>query len=214
MSEAWFSDNYGDMSVQSGVNAGFQFEFYCERCHDAYRTPFQGYKKAQAAGWLGQASGLLGGVFGSADNVTDSLAQAGWKTAWDKAFQESVANAKGNFKRCAKCYQYVCSKCFNPQVGLCFNCAPDPEVEMQAAKAAGMVMGVQEVGTAHGYEAGKKVDTVRDRQLVCPECNAETHGAKFCPECGHKMAVMLKCSGCGHESDQGTKFCPECGQKL
>jgi DNA-directed RNA polymerase subunit RPC12/RpoP len=35
-----------------------------------------------------------------------------------------------------------------------------------------------------------KMDVRRDRQLVCPKCNAETHGAKFCPECGFKLLVL------------------------
>lgn len=214
MSEQWFSNNYGDLSVQGGVNSGFQFEFYCQRCNDAYRTPFQGYKKAQAAGWLNQASGLLGGILGQADDVAAGLSTAGWKSAWDQAFREATERAAQNFKRCARCHSYVCARCFNAQVGLCLNCAPDVETEMQQAKAEGMVTGAREVGTAAGYAIGTGVDTKRDRQLVCPNCKAETHGAKFCPECGEKLAIVATCPSCGHESPEGTKFCPECGSKI
>ncbi|HEY0867125.1 MAG TPA: zinc ribbon domain-containing protein [Fimbriimonas sp.] len=214
MSETWFSDNYGDLSVMSGVNAGFQFEFFCERCHDVYRTRFQPYRKAQAAGWLGTASNVLGGLLGQADNAADSYAQSGWKGAWDDAFRESVVEARGHFNRCAQCFQHVCAKCFDVQSGLCYNCAPDAEVAMQAAKASGRAQGAAETGHEAGYSAGKGIDVKRDRQLVCPECGAETHGAKFCPECGTKLATTLQCAGCGHEFPQGTKFCPECGEKL
>ncbi|HZH97910.1 MAG TPA: hypothetical protein VEX38_02985, partial [Fimbriimonadaceae bacterium] len=123
MSQNWFSDNFSDLSNSQGVNAGFQFEFYCERCHNAYRTPFQGYKSGQAAGWLGRAAGMLGGVLGSADNAVSGLAEAGWAKARDDAFQQAVSQAKDHFHRCAKCFQYVCDKCWNRQKGLCFNCA-------------------------------------------------------------------------------------------
>jgi primosomal protein N' len=26
-------------------------------------------------------------------------------------------------------------------------------------------------------------------QLVCPQCDSETHGGKFCPECGTPAGV-------------------------
>src|SRR5436190_10634901 len=154
MSETWFADNYTDMSVQSGVNAGFQFQFSCERCGDAYRTPFAPYRKAQAAGWIDRAAGIFGGILGQADGAAESLAQAGWKSAWDDSFRQSVAQAKAHFKRCSRCYQYVCARCFNAQTGLCLNCAPDAEVEMQAAKAAGKAQGASEVGHAAGNGEG------------------------------------------------------------
>ena len=35
MSEIQFADNFSDKSIHSGPNAGFQFDFHCERCHDA-----------------------------------------------------------------------------------------------------------------------------------------------------------------------------------
>ena len=212
--EAWFSNNYSDLSVTSGVNAGFQFQFNCERCGDAYRTRFQTYKKAQAAGWLGSASSFLGGLVSEADNAANTFANAGWKSSWDDAFRDAVVEAKENFHRCAKCFQYMCVKCFNAQSGLCYNCAPNAVVEMEAAKAAGMATGAAEVGSAYGYAAGQKMDATPDIQLVCPSCHAETHGAKFCPECGTKLSTALKCSGCGKEAPEGTKFCPECGTKL
>jgi hypothetical protein len=44
MTELKFSDNYSDLSEQSGVSAGFQFEFYCERCNDRWRSTFVPFK--------------------------------------------------------------------------------------------------------------------------------------------------------------------------
>jgi len=61
MGEIKFSDNYNDLSQQSGVNAGFQFEFFCERCNDTWRADFVPYRSGQASGWLSKAGGILGG---------------------------------------------------------------------------------------------------------------------------------------------------------
>ena len=52
MSEIQFSDNYNDLSTDTG----FQFEFYCEHCHDAWRSPFDRYAAGTAESVLGAAS--------------------------------------------------------------------------------------------------------------------------------------------------------------
>ena len=58
MSEIKFSKNFSDHSVHSGTDAGFQFEFYCERCNDAWRSEFSPFRGGQASSWLGRAAGL------------------------------------------------------------------------------------------------------------------------------------------------------------
>ena len=213
MGELKFSDNYSDMSVQHGVNAGFQFEFHCERCNDTWRTDFVPYRSGQASGWLGKAAGMLGGVFGGVESAMDGLAQAGWREARDDAFKAAVAGAKNHFHRCAKCFQYVCDTCWNPESGLCLTCAPSAEVAIEAARAQGQANAAGEKASLAGAGLGEKMEVMRERQLVCPQCRAETKGAKFCPECGAKLAVSLACTACGVEMAPGTKFCPECGQK-
>ena len=50
--------------------------------------------------------------------------------------------------------------------------------------------------------------------MVCPDCGAETHGAKFCPQCGKKLAVKRFCTDCGAEASSEAKFCPECGKSM
>ena len=52
----WFSNDYHDMSVEWGQDAGFQFEFYCQRCRDTWRSAFDPYRAARAAGWIRRAS--------------------------------------------------------------------------------------------------------------------------------------------------------------
>jgi len=168
MSEIKFSKNYSDHSVSAGANAGFQFEFNCERCGDAWRTEFVPYRGGQASSWLGKAAVM----------------------------------------------KYVCDPCWNRDKGLCRACAPDAQVEIEAARASGEVYAAGEKAALEGIQRGKQMDVKRDRQLVCPKCNAETHGAKFCPECGFKLAAQSECPKCAAEVSPGAKFCPECGEKL
>jgi Double zinc ribbon len=50
----------------------------------------------------------------------------------------------------------------------------------------------------------------------CPNCGAETKGAKFCPNCGTKIErapASTICPKCGTET-KGAKFCPDCGNKM
>jgi hypothetical protein len=213
MAELEFSRNYSDLSVSSGVNAGFQFEFSCEGCGDTWRSAFVPYRSGQASGWIGKAAGLFGGVLGGVGSAVEGMADSGFGEARDEAFRKAIAQAKGHFHRCAKCSAYVCAKCWNKAKGLCRGCAPDVAAEIEAARAQGEVYGAAEEAVNEGLRRGKKADVKRERQLVCPECGAATHGAKFCPECGHKLAVADSCSQCHAKIPPGAKFCPECGHK-
>lgn len=215
MSEIHFSKNFSDHSVQSGANAGFQFEFYCERCNDAWRGEFVPFRGGQAASWLGRAAGMFGGsLVNEASNVAQGLTQAGYGKAHDEAFVAAIEQAKNHFHRCARCMGYACDRCWNGDKGLCRKCAPDAQVEIDSARAEGEVDMARKRAAVEGEQRGEKVDVKSDHQLVCPKCGAETHGAKFCPECGEKLAVMSKCSRCSAEISPGTKFCPECGNKI
>jgi hypothetical protein len=214
MSEIKFSKNFSDHSITTGANSGFQFEFYCERCGDAWRTDFVPYRGGQATSWLGKAAGIFGGVLGNVERAAEGLAQAGYGGAHDHAFAAAVEHAKDHFHRCARCMEYACDTCWNSAKGLCRKCAPDAEVEIDAARAEGEVQAVREKASADGKKRGELIDVTRERQLVCPKCNAETHGAKFCPECGVKLAAPSNCPKCSIEIPPGVKFCPECGNKV
>lgn len=206
-----FSDNYEDLCVEEGVDAGFQFGFYCERCGDRWQTDFAPFTRGQAGGWLDKAAGMFGGVLDTAAEAVGSVAEAGFSSAKDKAFEAAVREAEQHFHRCAKCVQYVCGRCFNPQAGLCLVCAPSAEVEIEAAHAAAKAYAAGEKAALDGIHEGKHMDVKGRRQLVCPKCQAETKGAKFCPECGTKLGEEGVCASCSAEIAPGSKFCPECG---
>lgn len=212
MSETKFSNNYRDLSQQSGVDAGFQFEFYCSRCSDTWRTHYKPYRSGQASGWLSKAAGFFGGVVGGASSAIEGLANAGWNSARDGAFADAVTQAKTHFHRCAKCFQYVCRSCTDSASGLCFSCAPNVNVEIAAARAQGEIAGATEMALEEGVLRGKRRDVKRELQLTCPSCKAETHGAKFCPECGTKTTTSASCKACSSDIPLDVRFCPACGK--
>ena len=157
---------------------------------------------------------MFGGVLGKATSAAEGLAQAGYGSAHDEAFAQSLEQASKHFHRCARCMSYNCDTCWNNDKGLCRRCAPDAEVEIDAARAEGEVQAVHERAATEGKKRGEQMDVTRERQLVCPQCGVETHGAKFCPQCGVKLATHSNCPKCSAEISPGAKFCPECGEKL
>jgi hypothetical protein len=211
----WFSNNHYDHSVQYGNDAGFEFEFYCQRCNDTWRSGFEPYRAARAAGWIRRASTMAHGAASSigwdvAEGV-DGLVQSGWHKARDASFKEAIGAAAQHFNRCGRCTHYVCERCFDTDRGLCTTCAPDLAAEVESARTHGLV----DAATARAREAGAamaaEIDVKTQKQLVCLSCGHETHGAKFCPECGAKQNAAGTCGGCQAQVPTGSKFCPECG---
>ncbi|MRS13221.1 MAG: zinc ribbon domain-containing protein [Actinobacteria bacterium] len=213
MAEIKFSNNYRDLSEEDGARAGFQFEFYCERCGDAWRSEFVPFTAGQTAEWVGKAAGMFGGILGNVSDVADSVSDKAFGTEQDKAFQAAVAAAEAHFHRCPKCTDYFCDKCWNVEAGLCLTDAPSAEVEIESAFAQGKVQAAGEKAALQGIHEGKHTDVKERSQLVCPSCGAETRGAKFCPECGQKLAQKAFCAQCGAAMPAEAKFCPECGVK-
>lgn len=213
--DLWFSQNNRDLSNQYGDDAGFEFEFYCHRCGDTWRSGFENYSLGRASGWLrragNMASNAVSNVGWDVANAVDGLADAGWHKARDAAFQRAIAKAEAHFHRCARCTGHVCDNCFNADRGLCLDCAPDVQAEVEQARAEGEVSAAREAAAAAGAELAQGRDVSTQRQLVCPQCRTETHGAKFCPECGHKQDAPANCGSCAQPVPLGAKFCPECG---
>jgi membrane protease subunit (stomatin/prohibitin family) len=208
-----FASNYHDLST----DRGFQFEFYCNRCHSGYRTSFKPWAVGTASAVLDTASGLFGGLFGSAATVSDRVRSATWEKAHDGAFASALDEVKPSFVQCPRCSSWVCREsCWNTKRGLCKGCAPDMGVEMSAAQAS---RSVEEVW-AHAAmaEEDKHLDEKEWRETIratCPSCEAPlATNAKFCPECGAKLQSAARCTHCGTKLNPGAKFCPECGEKV
>jgi hypothetical protein len=211
-----FSNNYRELSNQWGTGAGFQFEFYCQCCQDTWRSPFEPYRSGQASGWLREAGGFVGNLFGSLgstiDDAAEGFARAGWGTSRDAAFKRAIGAAEARFHRCAHCHDYMCDKCWSTDTGLCVRCAPDVAAEVQQARHSGTVEAAREAARDVGIARAGQVDVGASHQLVCPECRTEAKGGKFCPQCGHALNVAANCTGCSTPLPSGSRFCPECGQ--
>jgi membrane protease subunit (stomatin/prohibitin family) len=207
-----FSRNYSDLSS----NHGFQFEFFCDRCSNGFRTKFKPFSMGVVSSALDTASSLFGGIIGQAANVGDRVSSAGRERAHDQAFLEAAAELRPSFVQCPRCSSWVCRKsCWNTKRGLCKGCAPDLGVEMSAAQAS---RSVEEVWShAAMSEEDKKLAEGNWKETIrasCPECHApQATNAKFCPDCGAKLKSSAFCPECGEKLQPGAKFCGECGHK-
>lgn len=207
MSIQGFTRNYTDHSNGDG----FQFEFFCDKCGNGFRSSFVTNKLGVAAGFLRAAGSIFGNnlynVGWGADQVKDALRGP----AWDHAFADAIGECKPKFRQCTRCGKWVCPEvCWNEPRSLCHDCAPDLGQEAAAAQA--------NVAKEQVWQKAQQVDQVPDidmrRQQVaaCPHCGAHVDGGKFCGNCGQPLvAAKPKCGKCGAEMNATAKFCPECG---
>lgn len=205
-----FTDNYSDHSTE----AGYQFEFFCERCGNGYKSGFQ----ASALGIGTKVARGLGGIFGGAlGNVGYAGSEAKDLTesqAKDKALREAVEEMKPYFLQCHRCGNWVCKEiCWNEEAQLCVNDAPKLGQELGAMQSQAQLQQVQE--KVQQVDWAKDVNVERKQVALCPNCGTEAEGsAKFCGNCGQALSMPVTCGKCGAESPRGTKFCPECGNNL
>ncbi len=203
-----FTRNHSDHSTDKG----YQFEFFCDRCGNGFKTEFKASAVGIAGSALRTASNLFGGIFGSVGSSTYEIERAVQGPGHDRAFRESVEEAKPNFHQCPKCTHWVCHTCWNPKRMLCFECAPDIETELASAQVHTQVE--QMKTKLQGMDLTKDMNLTAEAAALCPSCGARTQGAKFCPECGKPLRPKNECPRCGTQVDGGTKFCPECGNKM
>jgi len=208
-----FTRNYSDLSTDKG----FQFEFYCDRCGSGFRTHFKPSITGSVTSVMDTASGLFGGIFGQAADLSERVRSAGWQKAHDEAFEAAMEELRPDFVQCPRCSSWVCrASCWNNQRGLCKECAPDMGVEMAAAQASRTV---EEVWV-HSKMAEEDREMLQEKswregvRATCPNCNAPlAKNVKFCPECGTKIKSEAFCTECGAKLQPGAKFCAECGAK-
>jgi hypothetical protein len=185
--------------------------FFCERCGNGYRSPFQRNIAEQGRGLLRATSGLFGGALDGLVGAADSVMDRGTNSqAKDKALAAAVETVRPHFHQCRACSNWVCEEvCWNAEIGQCATCSPFVTDELSKAQAAVQIEQIQEKVKETDWTAG--IDTTTRAKLACPHCRAAVSGGKFCGECGGKLAATSFCSECGTEMTAGTKFCPECG---
>jgi hypothetical protein len=210
MEEIEFSSNYRDHSTDNG----FQFEFYCNRCNNGYRTSFQPWATGAVSGALNAASSLFGGAFNRAANAASQARSATWQQARDGAFKKSIAEIRPQFIQCPRCNRWVCRKrCWNEARGLCKDDAPDLATEISAQQSAMAVEKIRAEVTADAADASVISAVGTDKmRAACPNCgSAVAPNAKFCGSCGYKLDAEHHCTNCGAALALNAKFCGECG---
>jgi len=217
-----FTRNYEDNST----DAGFQFTFYCDVCHDGFRSSFiqsSTYKKGSLLRGLTRGIGAAGSLFGGVLGDISSAAYQGehvlgerfegqspeWQKEHEKAFAMAQNEAKQHFHRCHKCHSWVCDTCFNDEAGLCAECAPRANVEIAAARADKMKRDIWDKADQTQVFQGE----IEQKTTFCPNCGKPAGNAKFCTNCGASLGLSI-CPNCGAENDRSVRFCGECGTKL
>jgi Double zinc ribbon len=206
-----FTDNVNDLSNFEG----YQFEFFCERCGNGYRSAFMRDQKERGKGFLRGASALLGDRFQSLNklsNAADSVAldRGTNSPAKDKAMREAVEEIRPQFAQCRACSNWVCKDiCWNHDIGQCLNCSPKVEDELSRAQAAAQVEQIQQ--KVRDVDWTSDLDLAERAKVQCNQCGASVQGGKFCPECGGKLTLTKFCSNCGSELNETARFCGECG---
>ncbi|KQW50003.1 MULTISPECIES: zinc ribbon domain-containing protein [unclassified Roseateles] len=180
--------NYRDISTSmSDVSAGFQFEFFCEKCGESSRSAFKPYRKGQITGWLSRFAFMFHDL-SKASRATGAFAEAGGSGAKGDALAEAMAAAAPLYERCTGCRKWTGRECWNSSSGTCKDCA-----------------GKSSAGSA-AYGASSSTAT------ACPNCQTASEGGRFCHECGFDMASTHKsCPACGVTLSRQARFCTDCG---
>lgn len=141
MNKAQFTQSVHDLSTE----AGFQFEFLCDRCGRAYVSDLKPVESGATLLWTdnvkGSSSGGLGaGSAGSLGSVSHFMNTAkdrmradigderrDHSPAWQKkhatTFTRAIQDAKQHFHKCKQCGHWVDSVCWSDGQKLCKDCA-------------------------------------------------------------------------------------------
>lgn len=193
-----FTRNYEDNSTE----AGFQFTFYCDLCHDGFKSSFvesDTYKKHSMLRNVASGASLLGGLFGNrANSVTWGVERGstilserftGMSPEWQKEHEQCFARAQNevqrHFHRCENCRQWICVSDFNEEEGLCVSCAPRTNVAIAKARADKMIRDIEDIAEKTTVFRG----AVQTKTIVCPTCQKPCGNGNFCNHCGSSLAM-------------------------
>ena len=190
-------ENFRDLSRPThDARAGFQFEFYCQVCNQAWRSPFKPYRTGQATALFSRLSHYVTAIQ-TLGRVGAGFSEVSSNRARKHALEEAQVEALKRFQQCASCSKWVSEECYDDREDQCVECS--------RRATQGASRGGHAEGTAGASGAGAAA-------TVCPNCQTPSEGGRFCHECGFDMASTHKsCPGCGSTVARHARFCPDCG---
>ena len=186
MAARGFTKNYRDHSNDHG----YQFEFFCDKCGNGFRSSFKTSTMGLAASVIKAAGALFGGSLYRAGWGADQLKDAFRGPAWDGAFNEAIEECRPKFRQCTLCGGWYCPEvCWNAERGLCERCAPNVAEHAPALQADAALeqarQKVAQVDQTRGADVANAPAAVRS----CPACHATlAAAARFCAQCGGAVA--------------------------
>jgi len=190
-------DHYTDLSSERG----FQFEFYCERCPEAWRSDFVRYSESRLPGAMDAASRLMAPRNADGRGVA-SFRGAAWDRARDSAFRRAARTAGEHFHACAECHCHCCPGCWNSTTLRCTACSPVGELALAPASEERRLDLTPPVPAAAG-PIGRR----------CSDCGRSAGGASFCSHCGAALGEKQACRACQTTIPAAARFCPSCGER-
>jgi len=109
-----------------GDNYGFQWDFFCDVCGAARRSPREPWAAPTRTRLLDglTAIALDTVLLAHPDSDPDSFISAARKDARDEAFERAVEAVRLDFVRCPSCLHWVCrERCWRPKADSCAHCA-------------------------------------------------------------------------------------------
>jgi hypothetical protein len=207
MASSPFTRNYTDHSN----NEGFQFEFFCDKCGNGFRSSFAPNALGLASDLLKAAGSIFGGAVARAGWGADHVKDAFRGKAWDDAYSAAIAECKPRFRQCGRCGHWVCPEvCWNEGRGLCQSCAPDLQQEAAVAQAQTAVDQVRDQARRTDQTGG--MNLTEAKTAACPHCGVRVATAgKFCESCGKPLSTQSTCAACHAQLSAGAHFCASCG---
>jgi hypothetical protein len=183
-----FTRNYTDHSNPHGN----QFEFFCDKCGNGFRSSFDTSKTGIATSILDAAGALFGGEVQRAAWGADRMSDTFRGPAWDAAFKRAMDECMPRFRQCRVCGRWVCPEvCWNETASLCKECAPDLAERTPAINA--------QVAVEQAWQQARSVDRpggTEAQQSFCVQCGGRlAAGSRFCPHCGHPVADAPPAAG-------------------
>jgi hypothetical protein len=209
-----FTKNHRDHSNDNG----FQFEFFCDKCGNGFRSSFKTNALGMAASLLRAAGAIFGGSIRGAGRGAEHVKDAFRGPAWDAAFHEAIEESRPKFRQCTLCGTWVCPAiCWNAERGLCETCAPNLGEHAPAMQASAALEQAREKIRNADQLRGADVHAAPAAVVSCDQCSAAlAPGARFCAQCGAPTSAPTPkyCTSCGASLAASSRFCPGCGSAV